>query len=215
MIVINEATRVRAVLGDIAEHPCQAVVCAANDQFAMGGGVAGALRFKGGPELEREAREQAGEALRKGGGVPLGTVVRTAGHALRAELVYHAAVIRYDLRGGSNAADVLVAYREILRRAARDRVTVLAIPLLGAGVGGLGVRTSCELLLQAVEERRETRQRMCVDVVSINPDEFAEAESCVDGYLPPDQREALLDDAAEAYLAALSEARGAPEASAD
>lgn len=206
MIVINQATRVRVVLGDIAEHPCQAVVCAANDQFAMGGGVAGALRFKGGPELEREARERAGEALSQGG-VPLGTVVRTAGYALRAELVYHAAVIRYDLRGGSNAADVLVAYREILRRAARDGVTVLAVPLLGAGVGGLGPRASCELLLQAVEERREVRHRMCVDVVSVNPDEFEEAKATVAGYLPPEEREAVIADEAERYLAALTQAR--------
>jgi O-acetyl-ADP-ribose deacetylase len=211
MIVIKEATRVRAVLGDIAEHPCQAVVCAANDQFAMGGGVAGALRFKGGPELEREARARAGQALAEGSGVPLGTVVRTAGYALQAEFVYHAAVIRYDLRGGSNAADVLVAYREILRSAVRDGVTVLGVPLLGAGVGGLGPKASCELLLQAVEERGQTQQRMCVDIVSINADEFELAEATVDGYLPPAEREALIDTEAERYLAALTEARQEPE----
>ena len=207
MIVIKAATRVRAVLGDIAEHPCQAVVCAGNDQFAMGGGVAGALRFKGGAELEREACELAAKLRPEGGGVPLGTVVRTRGYALQAEYVYHAAVIRYDLRGGSNPADVLVAYREILRRAARDGGTVLGMPLLGAGVGGLGPRASCELLLQAVEERGETQHRICVDVVSINPAEFEEAEATVDGYLPPAEREALLENEAERYLAALSEAR--------
>lgn len=205
--MIKEATRVRAVLGDIADHPCQAVVCAGNDQFAMGGGVAGALRFKGGAELEAEARERAAEHFAGGAGAPLGTVVRTAGHGLDVQFVYHAAVIRYDLRGGSNAADVLVSYREIFRQAARDGVTVLAVPLLGAGVGGLGPRASCELLLQAVEERRETRQRMCVDVVSINPDEFEEAQATVDGYLPPAEREALLETEAERYLAALEQAR--------
>lgn len=206
MIVIEETTRVRVVLGDIAEQPCQAVVCAGNDQFAMGGGVAGALRFKGGAELERDAQAAARELNQGEGPVPLGTVVRTPGHALQAQFVYHAAVIRYDLRGGSGGPDVLVAYREILRQAARDGVTVLAIPLLGAGAGGLGTRASCELLLQAVEERPRSH-RMCVDVVSINPDEFEEARETVAAYLPPDQRNERLESEAERYLAALNAAR--------
>ncbi|MGQ9486040.1 MAG: macro domain-containing protein [Desulfosoma sp.] len=42
------------VQGDITEMETNAIVNAANGQLVLGGGVAGAIRTKGGPEIQEE-----------------------------------------------------------------------------------------------------------------------------------------------------------------
>ncbi|MBL4846562.1 MAG: SUMF1/EgtB/PvdO family nonheme iron enzyme [Planctomycetes bacterium] len=196
---IGARFRVVVVQGDIADRPCGAVICAANDQLMMGGGVAGALRIRGGDAIEREAEAHAP--------APLGSVIRTAGHELLAEYVYHAVVIRYDLKGGSGAADVLVAYREVLSQVDRDGVLDIAIPLLGAGVGGLGAKQSTELLLEAIEGRDARGRDVYIQIVSIDEEDVEAARTVVSGYQPPTVREAALGRDAEAYMAQWAQAR--------
>ncbi|TFF93194.1 MAG: hypothetical protein EU543_04195, partial [Promethearchaeota archaeon] len=52
-------SKIRLVKGDITELDVDAIVNAANSQLIMGGGVAGAIRSKGGPEIQSEASEKA------------------------------------------------------------------------------------------------------------------------------------------------------------
>ena len=56
-----------AQLGDITKVKADAIVNAANSRGEMGGGVSGALRQAGGPEIEKEAMGKApipvGEAI--------------------------------------------------------------------------------------------------------------------------------------------------------
>src|SRR5438445_7763988 len=47
--------RIRVVKGDITALSCEAIVNAANNHLWMGGGVAGAIKQRGGPEIEQEA----------------------------------------------------------------------------------------------------------------------------------------------------------------
>jgi len=55
------------VKGDITEVESEAIVNAANNQFFMGGGVAGAIKRVGGRVIEKEARSKGpvnvGEAI--------------------------------------------------------------------------------------------------------------------------------------------------------
>src|SRR5881394_2136987 len=76
--------------GDIAAEPADAVVNAANNHFWMGAGVAGALKARGGVEIEAEAMAQ--------GPVDPGACVITSGGRLPARHVIHAAVMGQDLR---------------------------------------------------------------------------------------------------------------------
>jgi O-acetyl-ADP-ribose deacetylase (regulator of RNase III) len=60
---------VEVVKGDITELDVDAIVNAANDHFSMGGGVALAIKKKGGVEIQRQAQAHAprkkGEAIEK------------------------------------------------------------------------------------------------------------------------------------------------------
>jgi O-acetyl-ADP-ribose deacetylase len=68
--------------GDITEMDTDAIVNAANAQLILGGGVAGAIRQKGGPTIQQECS--------KIGGTFVGGAVITAGGKLKAKYIIHA-----------------------------------------------------------------------------------------------------------------------------
>jgi len=70
------------VQGDITELDTDAIVNAANAQLVLGGGVAGAIRRKGGPEIQAECN--------KAGPISVGQAAITAAGNLKAKYVIHA-----------------------------------------------------------------------------------------------------------------------------
>ena len=56
-IKINHSS-IEVLQGDITEQESEVIVNAANNHLWMGGGVAGAIKRKGGIEIEREAIAQ-------------------------------------------------------------------------------------------------------------------------------------------------------------
>ncbi len=68
--------------GDITEMQTEAIVNAANAQLILGGGVAGAIRRKGGPAIQQECN--------KIGGTFVGGAVKTTAGDLKARYVIHA-----------------------------------------------------------------------------------------------------------------------------
>ena len=68
--------------GDITELNTDAIVNAANASLILGAGVAGAIRTKGGPDIQQECDEI--------GGCPVGGAVITGGGNLKARHVIHA-----------------------------------------------------------------------------------------------------------------------------
>ena len=79
--------------GDLTEMDVDAIVNAANNDLQLGGGVAGAIRRKGGEAIQREC-----DAI---GSVPVGGAAITPGGKLRARFVIHAASMQL---GGETAA---------------------------------------------------------------------------------------------------------------
>src|SRR3990172_6521069 len=77
------------VPGDITALEVEAVVNAANNHLWMGGGVAGAIKRRGGASIEQEAVAQ--------GLIRIGESVVTGGGDLKARHVIHAAVMGQDL----------------------------------------------------------------------------------------------------------------------
>jgi O-acetyl-ADP-ribose deacetylase len=127
--------------GDIAAEHTDAVVNAANNYFWMGSGVAGALKARGGVEIEREAMAQ--------GPVQPGECVITSGGRLNARHVIHAAVMGQDLRTSSTIIDR--ATRSALRMADAHELKSIALPALGTGVGGYPIDACARLMIDAMQ----------------------------------------------------------------
>jgi O-acetyl-ADP-ribose deacetylase (regulator of RNase III) len=126
--------------GDITDWEVDAIVNAANSTLAMGAGVAGAIKRKGGVIIEEEAMRQ--------GPVEVGEAVLTTGGNLAATHVIHAAVMGPDLK--TDAEKIAATTRAILALTAKRRITSLALPALGTGVGHVPPAVSAEAMLNAV-----------------------------------------------------------------
>ena len=111
--------------GDITDRDVDAIVNAANSTLAMGTGVAGAIKRKGGVIIEEEAMRQ--------GPVEVGEAVLTTGGNLPATHVIHAAVMGPDLK--TDGEKIATTTRAILALATKHRITSIALPALGTGVG--------------------------------------------------------------------------------
>jgi O-acetyl-ADP-ribose deacetylase len=126
--------------GDITDWEVDAIVNAANSTLAMGAGVAGAIKRKGGVIIEEEAMRQ--------GPVEVGEAVLTTGGNLAATHVIHAAVMGPDLK--TDAEKITATTRAVLALTAKRRLTSLALPALGTGVGHVPPAVSAEAMLNAV-----------------------------------------------------------------
>ncbi len=82
MIVKINKTILELRIGDITDVDADAIVNAANSSLQLGGGVAGAIRRKGGPRIQEECN--------KIGGTYVGGAVLTTGGNLKAKYVIHA-----------------------------------------------------------------------------------------------------------------------------
>ena len=126
--------------GDITDWEVDAIVNAANSTLAMGAGVAGAIKRKGGVIIEEEALRQ--------GPVEVGEAVLTTGGNLVATHVIHAAVMGPDLK--TDGEKIATTTRAVLALAAKHRITSIALPALGTGVGHVPPAVSADAMLNAV-----------------------------------------------------------------
>ena len=136
---IGQAT-VAIERGDISLIEADAVVNAANTTLAMGAGVAGALKKRGGVVIEEEAMRL--------GPVEIGEAVLTTAGNLPATHIIHAAVMGTDLK--TDPEIIGKATRAVLALAVKHRLTSLALPALGTGVGHVAPALSAEAMLDAV-----------------------------------------------------------------
>lgn len=126
--------------GDITDAAVDAVVNAANTTLAMGTGVAGAIKRKGGVIVEEEAMRQ--------GPVEVGEAVLTTGGNLVATHVIHGAVMGPDLK--TDAEKIAKTTRSVLALSDKHRITSLALPALGTGVGHVPAPACADAMLGEV-----------------------------------------------------------------
>ena len=126
--------------GDITDWEVDAIINAANSTLAMGAGVAGAIKRKGGLIVEEEAMRQ--------GPVEVGEAVLTTGGNLAATHVIHAAVMGPDLK--TDGETIGKTTRAVLTLADKHRITSLALPALGTGVGHVPAPVSAAAMVSAV-----------------------------------------------------------------
>jgi len=132
--------------GDITESTADAIVNAANNHLWMGSGVAGAIKRKGGEQIEREAVAK--------GPIPVGEAVATTGRKLKARYVIHAAAMGQDLR--TDETKIANATRNALLRAEELRVRSIDFPALGTGVGGFPPEQAAKIMVSEARRFLET-----------------------------------------------------------
>ena len=126
--------------GDITEMEVDAIVNAANNDLILGGGVAGAIRRKGGPQIQEECNRI--------GPIRVGEAAVTGAGNLPARFVIHAASMA--LGGRTTEPSLRSSTRNSLLRAQEKGVKTIAFPAIGTGVAGFPMKRSAEVMLQEV-----------------------------------------------------------------
>ena len=124
--------------GDLTDMDTDAIVNAANNDLQLGAGVAGAIRRKGGEEIQREC-----DAI---GSIPVGYAAITGGGKLAARHVIHAASMQ--LGGKTNAAHLRTSVAHSLRIAAERGLKTIAFPAVGTGIAGFALDECATIMLQ-------------------------------------------------------------------
>ncbi len=133
-------TELKVIQGDLTSLKVDAIVNAANNELVMGGGVAGIIRNKGGQEIEAEAVKK--------GPIDIGGSVVTSAGKLPAKHVIHAATMGMDFKTDQNkvraaAASAFVCAEEL-------KLSSIAFPALGCGVGGFPKKGTAKIMAQEV-----------------------------------------------------------------
>jgi O-acetyl-ADP-ribose deacetylase (regulator of RNase III) len=135
---MKSAERIEIRQGDITEMDVDAIVNAANNDLQLGGGLAGAIRRKGGPRIQDEC-----DII---GAIPVGGAAITSAGSLKARHVIHAASM--PLGGATTAQSLRSSTAHSLRIAAQNGLQTIAFPAVGAGIGGFPMRECAEIMLR-------------------------------------------------------------------
>ncbi len=133
-------TEIKIIHGDITELKVDAIVNAANNKLVMGGGVAAAIKKKGGKVIENEAVKK--------GPIKIGEAVFTQGGYLPAKYVIHAATMGMDFQ--TDEAKIRESCKSALRIAEELKIKSVAFPDLGCGTGGFPLLACAKIMSQEV-----------------------------------------------------------------
>ena len=134
--------KIRILQGDLTDQAVDAVVNAANNDLQLGGGVAGAIRRRGGMSIQDECDQI--------GAIPLGEAAVTGAGQLKARYVIHAASMR--LGQATSEKNLRLSTRNSLLRASERGLRSVAFPAVGTGIAGFPLRRCAEVMLQEAAE---------------------------------------------------------------
>ena len=136
--------RIEIIDADITTLGVDAIVNAANEALAPGGGVCGAIHRAAGPELAA--------ACVRIGGCPTGESRITPGFALKAKYVIH--TVGPVWGGGERGEGLQLAscYRTALRLAAEHDLASIAFPAISTGIYGFPPDRAALIAVRTVRE---------------------------------------------------------------
>lgn len=140
MEIIKRNIIIKFIKGDITEQDTDAIVNAANSSLILGGGVAGAIRIKGGPSIQEECS--------KIGGTPVGTAVITKAGNLKAKYVIHAVGPR--MGEGNEDTKLKNATIDSLKRADENGLSSITFPAISTGIFGYPMARCAKVMYEAV-----------------------------------------------------------------
>ena len=123
------APRIVIMAGDLVEQEVDAIVNAANNDLVLGGGVAGAIRSRGGPSIQEECDAH--------GPVNVGEAAVTGAGELPARNVIHAASMA--LGGATTEESLQSSMDHAFQLAQQLGVKTIGIPAVGTGIAGFPI----------------------------------------------------------------------------
>lgn len=134
--------RLNLLRADITTLAVDAIVNAANERLAPGGGVCGAIHRAAGPELV--------DACLEAGPCPTGEARLTPGFALAARFVIHA-VGPVWTDGTQGEPELLAGCYDASLTLARDHgLESIAFPAISTGIYGYPLEAACELAVATI-----------------------------------------------------------------
>ena len=131
--------------GDITQEEVDAIVNPANSYMIMGGGVALAIKLKGGEEIEKEARNKAP--------VNIGDAIYTSAGRLKARYVIHSPTMKNPAER-TKEENIRKAVIAALKVAEELKINSIAFPGMGTGVGGLDKYKAAKIMLEEISKFR-------------------------------------------------------------
>ena len=155
---------IETCLGDITELEVDAIVNAANERLAPGGGVCGAIHDAAGPELAAECARV--------GPCPTGDARATAGYRLPARWVIHAVGPRWGTGGDAKVELLASAYRRAVEVADDLGAQTIAFPSISTGIFGFPQPLASQTAVAALRSVQPISVERCV-LVAFDPDTLA------------------------------------------
>ncbi len=131
---------IKLVKGDITEMNTTAIVNPANKYLKLGGGVAGAIRKKGGVIIQKECD--------KIGGIDVGQAVLTTGGSLKTKYVIHA--VGPCMGEGNEDEKLREATMNSLILADKYKLDSISFPAISTGIFGFPMKRCAYIMLDTV-----------------------------------------------------------------
>lgn len=148
-------SEIKLVQGDITDMNTDVIVNAANSQLILGGGVAGAIRKKGGPKVQEECN--------KIGGTYVGGAVITTGGNLKANYVIHAVGPR--MGEGSEDEKLKNATLNSLKLMDEKNLQTIAFPAISTGIFGFPIDRCAKIMISATKEYLNSKKSQIKTVI--------------------------------------------------
>lgn len=143
-ITLKTGQRLQIVRGDLTQETVDAIVNAANASLQHGGGVAGAISRRGGPQIQ----EESDEWVRRFGPVTHARPVYTKAGELPCRFVIHAVGPVWG--SGDEDSKLTLAVQGSLRVADQLGLASIAMPAISTGIYGFPKRRAAEVILSAI-----------------------------------------------------------------
>ncbi len=139
------ATTITAITGDLTAMDIDAIINAANEHLAHGGGLAAAIVRAGGSVVQQESEEWVAAH----GPLSPGVAAVTGAGAMPARAVIHVAGPRYR-EGQDNEGLLRTAVTAALHTAAAEGHRTVALPAISTGIFGYPLADATRVIASAV-----------------------------------------------------------------
>ena len=140
--IVVKNSKIRLIQGDITDLETDVIVNAANAQLILGGGVAGAIRKKGGPTIQEECNKIEGTFV--------GGAVITTGGNLKAKHVIHAVGPR--MGEGNEDKKLKNATLNSLKLMDEHKLKSIAFPAISTGIFGYPIERCSKIMISTAKE---------------------------------------------------------------